>query len=85
MLDSGVEEFLDDILMYSHMLKEDFMLLKKVLEHLYQYIFYSKLKKCSFLYSSVMFFGFDAKPKGMHISDLKVWSLNELAVPITVK
>ena len=34
MLDSGVAVFLDDILMYSHMVKEHFMLLEKLLVHL---------------------------------------------------
>ena len=35
-LDSGVAVFLDDILMYLHMVKEHFILLEKVLMHLYQ-------------------------------------------------
>ena len=39
MLDLVMALFLDDILMYSHMVKEHFTLPKKVLVHLYQYIF----------------------------------------------
>ena len=64
-LDSGVVVFLYDILVYSYMLKEYFMLLKKVLVHLYQYIPYCKLKKCSFLYNITMFFGFNITLKGI--------------------
>ena len=85
MLDSGVAVFLDDSLMYLHTVKEHFMLLEKVLVHLYQYTFYCKFKKCSFLCNSTIFIGFDATPKGMHISDLKVLSLNEWPAPTTVK
>ena len=40
MLDSGVAVFLDDILIYSCMVKKHFMLLKKVLVCLCQYTFY---------------------------------------------
>ena len=72
MLDSRVAVFLDDILMYLHTVKEHFTLPGKVLVHLHQYMFYCKFKKCSFLCNSTIFFGFDAIPKGMHISDLKV-------------
>ena len=72
MLNSGMVLFLDDILVYSIMVKEHFILLQKVLVCLYQYTFYCKLKKYSFLYNSTIFFGFDIMPEGVHISDLKV-------------
>ena len=72
MLDSSVAEFLNNILMYSHMVDKHFTLLEQVLVCLHQYIFYCKLKKCSFLYNSIMFFSFDVTPEGMHISDSKV-------------
>ena len=85
MLDSGMAVFLDDILVYSCMVKEHFILLKKILALLYQYIFYCKLKKCSYLYNSMIFLGFDITPKSMHISDLKVQSLDKWPVPTTVK
>ena len=84
-LDSGVAVFLDDILVYLHTVKEQFMLLEKVLVLLYQYTFYCKLKKCSFLYNSRMFLSFNTIPEGMHISDSKVQSLNEWLVPTTVQ
>ena len=71
-LDSGVAVFLDNILMYLHMVKEHFTLLEKVLVHLCQYMFYCKLKKCSFLCKSATFLGFNITPEGMHISDSKV-------------
>ena len=85
MKNSGVAVFLDNILVYLHMVKEHFTLLKRVLAHLCQYIFYCKLKKCSFLWNSAMFLNFDITPKGMCISDSKVWSLNKWPVPTTVK
>ena len=85
MLDSGMAVFLDDILVYLCMVTEHFTLLEKVLACLHQYTFYCKLKKCSFLCNSTIFLGFDITPEGMHISDLKVQSLNEWPVPTTVK
>ena len=67
------------------MVDKHFMSLEKVLVHLHQYIFYCKLKKCSFFCKSIMFLGFDIMPECMHISDLKVQSLNEWPVPIVIK
>ena len=77
MLNFGMAVFLDDVLMHSHMVKEHFVLLEKVLVCLYEYMFYCKLKKCSFLCNNTTFLSFDVTPEGMHISDSKVWSLNE--------
>ena len=71
-LNSGKAILLDDILMYSHTVNEHFTFLEKILVHLYQYIFYFKFKKCSFLQNSTMFLSFDIMPEGMCISDLKV-------------
>ena len=85
MLDFGVAEFLYNIPVYSHIVKKHFMLLKKVLAYFYQHTFYCKLKKCSFLYNVKTFLGFNITPKGMHISDQKVQSLNKQLVPTTVK
>ena len=84
-LNSGVAVFLDDILVYSCTINEHFTLLEQVLVHLYQYTFYCKLKKCSFLRNSTTFLGFDVTPEGMHKSDSKVWSLSKWPVPTTVK
>ena len=49
------------------------------------YVFWYKLNKYSFLCNSTKFIGFNIIPKGMHISDSKVWSLNERLVPTIVK
>ena len=65
--------------------KEHFTLFEKILACLYQYIFYCKLKKFSFLYNSTIFLSFANTPKGMYISYLKVWSLNEWLVTTIVK
>ena len=48
LLDNAVVVFLDDILMYSTMVEENFILLEKVFSCLRKYEFYCKLK-CSFL------------------------------------
>ena len=76
-LDSVMAVFLDDILVYSCIVKKHYTLLKQVPVHLYQYMFYCMLKKCSFLHKSTMFFGFEVTFEGMHISDSKVYSLND--------
>ena len=81
-LHSGVAVFLDDILVYSHMVNEHFVLLERVLVCLNQYIFYCKLTKCSFLHNSTMFLSFNVTPEGMCISDSKVQSLNKWPVPL---
>ena len=85
MLDSVMAVFLDDILMYSGTVDKHFTLLEQVLVCLHQYMFYSKLKKCSFLHNSTTFLGFDVTPEGMYISDSKVQSLSKWPVPTTVK
>ena len=72
MLHFSMVVFLDDILVYFHIVKEHFVLLKKVLSHLCHYIFYCKLKKGSFLYNNTTFLGFNATPEGMRFSDSKV-------------
>ena len=65
MLDFSVTLFLYYIFVYSHMVKEHFALLKKVLECLYQYIFYYKLKKCSSLYNITTLLSFDITKEGI--------------------
>ena len=72
MLDFIRAVLLDDILMYSYIIKEHFTLLEKVQVHLSQYTFYGKLKKYSFLCNNTTFLSFHIMPEGMHISDLKV-------------
>ena len=76
MLDFGIAVFLDDILVYSHMVDKHFTLLKKILACLLRYTFYCKLWKCCFLCNSTMFLGFGIMPEGVHISDSKVQSLD---------
>ena len=63
MLDSTIAVFLDDILLYSQMVKEYFTFLEKVLAHLCQYLFYYKLKKYGFLPNSTILLGFYVTPK----------------------
>ena len=85
MLDSGVAVLLNDILVYSRIVDEHFILLEQVLACLHQYIFHCKFKECSFLCKSTTFLGFDITPEGMHISDLKVQSLIKWPIPTTIK
>ena len=85
MINSGVAVFLDEILMYLHMVSEHFTFLGKILVCLQQYTFYCRLKKFSFLHNSTTLLSFDITPEGMYISDLKAQSLSEWLVPTTVK
>ena len=71
MLDKGVVVFLDDIPIYSTMVKEHFKLLEKLFACLCKYKFYCKLKKCSFLQRTTTFLGFDITPEGLQINDAK--------------
>ena len=57
-LDQGVVIFLDNILIYSTMVKQHLNLLKKVFLRLQQYYYYCKLKKCLFLQPTISFLGF---------------------------
>ena len=77
MLDFNMIIFLDDIIVYFHIVKEHFALLYNILAYLCQYMLYCKLKKCSFLSNSTVFLSFNITPVGMHIGDSKVWSLNK--------
>ena len=67
MLDLGMAVFLHKIFVYLCVVKEHSTLLKKVLVCLHQYMFYCKLKKCSFLCNSAMLLSFDFTPKGMQL------------------
>ena len=77
LLDNRVVVILDDVLIYSAMVEKYFKLLEKVFSHLCKYKFYCKLKKCSFIWRTITFLGFDITPEGLQISDTKVWSLKE--------
>ena len=68
-LEFVVAMFLDNILIYSYLVKEHFTLLEMVLLHLCQYMSYCKLKKYSFLQKSTMLLGFEVTPEGMGIND----------------
>ena len=56
-LDKGVV-FLDNILIYSNTVEKNFEF-QKVFIHLHKYVFYCKLKKCSFIQKTATFLGFD--------------------------
>ena len=79
MLDKGVVVFLDDILIYSNNIERHFKLLKKLFTYLSKHTFYCKFccKKCSFLWNTTTFLGFDITSEGMCIIDAKVRSLKE--------
>ena len=85
MLDSGIMVFLDNILVYSCMVKEHFTLIDMVLVCLYQVYILLQANKCSFLHNSTIFLGFNITPLGIYISDSKLQSLNEWPVIMPVK
>ena len=74
MLDKGVVVFLDDILIYSTTVEEQFELLEKVFLYFCKHEFYCKLKKYSFLQRTTTFLGFDITLEGLCISDTKFQS-----------
>ena len=84
MLDKGVIVFLDDMLIYSTTVEEQFKLLEKVFAHLRKYKFYCKLKKCSFLQWTTTYLGLNIMLEGLKISVAKVWSLKEWPKTTTV-
>ena len=84
MLDKGAIVFLDDVLIYSTMAEEHFELLEKVFARLCKYKFYCKLNKCSFLWRTNTFLGFDITPKKLKISNSKVQSLKKWPKSATV-
>ena len=72
MLDKEVVVFLDDVLMYSTIVEEQFKLLEKVFTRLHKHEFYCKLKKYRFLQRTITNLRFDITPEGLKISDAKV-------------
>ena len=76
LLDKGVVVFLDDILIYSTNMEENFEYLAKLFTCSCKHAFYFKLKKCSFLCKTTTLI-FDITLEGMHISDAKVQYLKE--------
>ena len=66
-LDERVVEFLDDVLIYSHIAKKHFKLLHQVFTHLNKHVFCYKLSKFSFFQSMTTLLGL--------ILPLKVWTL----------
>ena len=64
-VDKGLVVFLDDILIYSTIVKEYFELLEKVFTCLHKHEFYCKIKKCSFLQRTTTFLRFDITPEGL--------------------
>ena len=72
MIDIRVVVFLDDILIYSMIAEEHFELLEKVFTHMHKHVFYSKLKKCSFLGKTTTLLEFNITPQSMHINIEKV-------------
>ena len=85
MLDQGVVVFLNDVLIYSTTSEGHFKLLEKMFVCLQKYEFYCKLKKCSFLWRTTTFLGFDISPEGLQISNAKIRSLKEWPKPTTVQ
>ena len=72
--------------MYSCMVDEHFMLLEKYWHALMSVYNSTVSLRSAASYATVQCsLAFNVTPKGMHISDLKVQSLNEWPVPTTVK
>ncbi|GKC25662.1 transposon ty3-I gag-pol polyprotein [Tanacetum coccineum] len=76
--------YFDDILEYSHSLKEHYKHLEDVLETLRKEKLYANLKKCSFATSSVLFLGFVISAEGVMVDRSKVQAIVEWPTPRSI-
>ena len=78
-LDRFVLIFLDDILVYSHNMKEHVEHLREVLEKLREHRLYAKASKCEFLKSSIKFLGQHITSSGMPPTKAKLRAIHNWA------
>jgi len=84
-LDDGVVVYLDDILIYSENREDHIKLVQKVLDRLEQHDLAVSLKKSVFHQDEVEFLGYIVKTSGVTMSDRKVKSVQNWALPRSVK
>lgn len=85
LLDRGVVNLLDDILIYSDNVKDHESTVKIVLDRLRKNELYAKLSKCEFSKNSVEFLGHVISAKGLEMCRSKIESVLDWPVPTKVK
>ena len=85
LLDQGIVVFLDNILIYSEDVTEDYQLLATVFARLRKYEFFCKLKKCSFLKQKTSFLRFDFTNMGVPVQDAKVAAVSSWPMLMTAR
>ena len=75
-LDKFILIFLNDILVYSHNMKEHLEHLRKLLGKLHEYRLYAKASKCEFVKSSIEFLGQQITLGGMTPTKVKLTHLS---------
>ena len=76
--------YIDDILIYSHSLKEQIQHVQKLLQWLIEHNLYVKTEKSTFHVTSVNFLGFILTPGGISIDENKVTTVSNWPKPTTV-
>ena len=84
-LDDFVVVFLDDILVFSHTVKEHAKHLAMVLDKLQQHHLFAKASKCQIATTNIEFLGQQVTPGGMSPTAEKMRALREWPVPMDVK
>ncbi|CAI7929472.1 unnamed protein product [Closterium sp. NIES-54] len=85
LLDECVVVYLDDILIYSKIMKEHVEHLRKVLEILRKNKFYVKLSKSDFALKKVQFLGHMVSAEGVHVDPRKIEAVKKWEVPENMK
>jgi hypothetical protein len=83
-LDIFVVVFIDDTLVYSKTVEEHEVHLRLVLDKLWEYMYYAKLKKCAFWLSEVAFLGHVINQDGIIVDPKNVASVVKWQRPTTV-
>ncbi|GBG81527.1 hypothetical protein CBR_g32515 [Chara braunii] len=84
-LEQYVLVYLDDIQVYSRILKEHLRHLRDVLDRLRRHGVYAKLSKCRFAQHKVDFLGHYVSDQGLHMDDAKITAIAEWPAPTSAK
>ena len=84
-IDQGVVNNLDNILIYSRTEEDHIALTKKVLEHLQEYQLALSLEKCEWHMSNVNFLGYTKSENGIEMDQERIRTVLEWQEPTTVK